>query len=472
LKNSTLIQVLKSFSKDEYEKFNEFISSSYFNKAVYVCKYFEKIKEYYPEFLNLEESKEKIFKSLYPGRIYNDATIRKLNSEVLKLAEEFITVSSLQNQNFLKNTLLLEQLDKRKIDSLFSRKLSSSYLLLEQSGLRTEKYFKDLTALNDIEFLFYSMRNRTKGFPVHCDSNENLDKFYIIQKLKKIIVIANESKHRKKIFLGKKEIAGFINSVKKNQFFNLPSIQILYNVFMIIWEGKTEYFNSLKDLFKIHKSEIGEDEAEWIYFTMINFCIIQSNAGKKEFINEELELYKSIIVDNFLLFNDAIETDFYKNIIFCAVEAGDFEFAENFKDKYAKNIFSKDKDYIVDLCNADIAFAKKDYAKALEILAKINFTDVQQKFNLRNLSLKIFYENDMYEQAFLSIDSYRQNLKREDTLPPDFTRLYTTFITLYKKLLKIKLSKNQNEAQLLNINIKKAETIGKVWLLKQSEALF
>lgn len=466
-----LIEILKSFTNQEIENFGDFLGSPYFNKAKYIKNYFDKLKELYPDFESYDNHKTEIFHSLYPDREYNDATVRKLQSELLKLAEEFISITLFKNKEQLRYSLLLEELDKRKIDKLFKKRLEQSYARLQESGFDNEKYFKDMCTLNDAEILFHSMRDRRKGFAKYYTSIENLDKAYIIQKLKKIIILITEDIHFARILKDKKEIENFIKLIQKNEFFEFPLIQILYNIVMLNWERSESYFDSLKKLIKLNKTKISIEELEWAYFAMMNYCVVQVNKGRKEFAKEELEIYRNIIQDNLLLYNNTLESGFYKNIISCAVEAGNLKFAEEFKDEYIKYIFTDDKNDILAFCNANIAFAKREYAKALEILARINFSDVNQKFSLRNLSLKIFYESEMYEQALAGVDSYKQNLKREKTLPLEIIKLYNNFIILYKKLLKLKITPAKDESYLLMKSIKKTETIAKTWLTEQIQVL-
>lgn len=471
MNNFSLTQLLKALNSEEFDKLNDFICSPYFNKAVYIRNYFDKVKEFYPGFENFENSKEKIFSLLYPGREYNDATIRKLNSELLKLIEEFITINSLREKIHLKNNFLLKELDKRKLDNLFLKKMGSSYELLEKTDSKNEEYFKELHDLNNIEIFFNSLRDGKREISKYHQSIDNLDKFYIIQKLKRITILARVDKMYAKVISDKKEIINFINAVKKSKYFELPVVQIVFNILLINRTDEEEYFNNLKKIIPLYKAEISRDELETAYIAMLNFCVAQANMGNTKFTSDELQIYKFMIEDNFLLTDNRLQASFYKNIVFCSVEAGDLKFAEEFKEEYAKYLFIPEKNNLVEFCNANIAYAKKDYAAALETMAKINFTLIYQRLSLRGLYMKIFYENEMYEQGFLNIDSYKQMLKREKTLPADVLKLYTNFISLYSKLLKIKVSPDKGEAKMLLNQIKKADTVVKSWLIAQCELL-
>lgn len=469
--NTSLVNILKSFSKEELIKFDDFLNSPYFNKAIYVKNYYGKIKELCPQFENPDNMKKEIFQSLYPGKKYNDATVRKLNSELLKLAEEFIISNSLRDKVYLKNNILLKELDKRKIDNLFIRKLESSYKALNNAASRNEEYFREMHDLNNTEIFFHSLRDDKREFSKYNESIENLDKFYLIQKLKRITILARVDSMYSRVIEDKKEINRFIAAVKKSKFFELPVMQLIFNILMINLTDEKEYFDNLKKLTPLYKNVISRDELESVYIAMLNFCVSKANKGTTEYATEELNIYKNMIEDDFLLVNERLQAVMYKNIVFCAVDAGDLQFAEEFKNQYEKHLFIAEKVNLIEFCNAYIAYAKKDYPSALEMLAKINFTLVNQRYSLRGLYFKIFYESGMYEQAILNIDSYKQTLKREKTLAPEVMKLYSSFASLYSKLLKIKLLPDKNEASILLNTIIKSDTVAKSWLIKQCSAL-
>lgn len=471
MKNSSLEKIFQSFSDEEHIRFEDFINSPFFNKAVYVKNYYQRLREMCPGFKNIDEKKPDIFKSLYPERAYNDSTVRKLNSELLKLAEEFLITISLKDKTYLRNNTLLKELDKRKADNLFDKRLNYSYKLLEREDSQNEEYFIELHELNNTEIFFHSLRDGKKNFSKYHQSIENLDKFYIIQKLKRLTILTRVDKMYAKVIKDKKEISSFIKLVQKSSFFPLPVVQIIFNILMLNWIESEEYFYNLKKLVPLYKNKISRQELESAYIAMLNYCVAKANMGSYQFIEHELQIYKYLIEDNFLLVDNRLQAVMYKNIVFCALDAGDLKFAEDFKEEYSKYLFIPEKVHLIEFCNANIAYAKKEYAKALQTMAKINFSNVLQRFSLRNLYLKIFYENEMHEQAFLNLDSYYHTLKREKTLPADVLKLYTTFLSLYKKLLKLKLSPNKSEAFLLAGSIKRSDTVAKSWLIKMCEKL-
>jgi len=64
--NSSLIEVLRTFSKNEISRFDEMIHSPYFNKSSTVIKFWSVIKNYSPDFDSEELKRETIYKKVFP----------------------------------------------------------------------------------------------------------------------------------------------------------------------------------------------------------------------------------------------------------------------------------------------------------------------------------------------------------------------------------------------------------------------
>ncbi|MDQ3022290.1 MAG: hypothetical protein M3R36_17225 [Bacteroidota bacterium] len=63
------------------------------------------------------------------------------------------------------------------------------------------------------------------------------------------------------------------------------------------------------------------------------------------------------------------------------------------------------KNTFLNYCHSCLAFENKKYENALNFLSKINFDHYQLKFLIKNLTLKIYYEQKQYEAIFSLIDS-------------------------------------------------------------------
>src|SRR5262245_37025925 len=107
MKKSKLIQILKSFSSDEMKEFEKFISSPFFGCKNFVLNFFRELKKYYPYFKEEDIQKEEIFARLYKNKKYNDGLIRRMTSDLITLAEEYIMYKEFKNNKAYCNHTLL-----------------------------------------------------------------------------------------------------------------------------------------------------------------------------------------------------------------------------------------------------------------------------------------------------------------------------------------------------------------------------
>lgn len=112
MKDTKLIQLLKTFSKEEIKELEKFVASPYFSRGRDLKPFYRILKSYHPEFNNLNFTYEKIYRKLYPKEKYNKSkaenVIRVLSSELTKLTEEFITIRDLRSNEFRSRICLLE----------------------------------------------------------------------------------------------------------------------------------------------------------------------------------------------------------------------------------------------------------------------------------------------------------------------------------------------------------------------------
>ncbi len=461
----TLFKIFRSFTPDEMNSFSEFVETPFYNKASYVTNYFKILRSYYPDFSKGDP--KYIFNLLYPQKKYNNATIRRLNSELLFLAEKFLTLTALEKNNTMKSALLLEQLDQRKIDTHFIKKLRSSRSELNSKKKDGEKYYRDNQTLLEIEIIHHTMRERSKGAELFYTAVYNVDVYHAIKKLIGFIVIAQESLNVSEISIDKKKVNEFTKYITDNVYFGLPLIKILYNILQLSIKMEEKYFLELKQLIPEHKDKISEQDLEHGYFMMLNFCVLETNRGSDKYKLEELGIYKDLINEGLLLYNNELESQIFKNIVSCALDVNDLSFARDFMDKFKSHIFTNDKVNIVLYCEANYSYKNRDYETALEILSRLNFSEISYKLSLRVLTLKIYFEKGLYDQSLMAVDAFNHFLKREKKVSLSVKRLYLLFAKFYEHLLKLKLKGDSAGIGVLNKTIKNSDSISKAWLLKQ-----
>ncbi|MBK8983686.1 MAG: hypothetical protein IPM38_15555 [Ignavibacteria bacterium] len=68
MRSLRLVNILKTFTKEEIKEFEKFVASPYFSRGRNLSPFFSVIKKYYPEFYPDQYSAEKIFRELFSGK--------------------------------------------------------------------------------------------------------------------------------------------------------------------------------------------------------------------------------------------------------------------------------------------------------------------------------------------------------------------------------------------------------------------
>ncbi|MBK7253137.1 MAG: hypothetical protein IPI04_04255 [Ignavibacteria bacterium] len=91
---SSLLEIIRTFTKQELAKFEDFVRSPYFNKKENVTKLFLEIKKYAPEFKSENLEKEIVWQKIFSKVKYNYGIMKNLIFDLNKLAVKFIELEN------------------------------------------------------------------------------------------------------------------------------------------------------------------------------------------------------------------------------------------------------------------------------------------------------------------------------------------------------------------------------------------
>nr|HMT10995.1 hypothetical protein [Ignavibacteria bacterium] len=151
LKN-TVISILRSFSREEIIKFDDFLKSPYFNKKRPVQNLFAEIKKYYPGLDSSELEKDKVWKKLYPGKEYNYGVMKNLIHDLTKLAEQFITQEEYRQNEIQEFANLYKAIANRNLKNVLDNKEKNVEKISSDSNLNKitipiEEYYHLITKI-------------------------------------------------------------------------------------------------------------------------------------------------------------------------------------------------------------------------------------------------------------------------------------------------------------------------------------
>lgn len=471
-----LESLLFTFSKSSLNHFRKYLSSLFFNENQDLVRLFDLIhKQISATTDNGVNStglkKEQVWKQLFPQKKYVDVQFRRLCSDLTKLAQNFLAYRQFKKTPFQEETLLLSAINNPKLNKHFTAVVRQTRLMQEKAGYKDADFHYN-TFL--IEQSCHKHLELLKKKPDSLDNLEradyHLDCFYITKKLKNYCD-----------FLGYKNISSFdINAqlfpsfleiIENSKFREEPSINAYYLVARMFLNPEDEsYAESLKNLLFTHSKKFSDSEVKLFYIHLKNYYIsIKINAGLHEYYKNLFEIFKMQIEQGYILDNDIIGTQNYKNIISVGLNLQQFDWVEEFikvyTDKLPKELLDNNLKYNL----AKVSFYKGDYAGAIERLREVEYKTPEHSLGGKLMLLKIYYELNELMALDSLIDSFSIYLRRNRLISKEMKQQYMNVLRFTKKLANMpeydKAAAGKIKTQIENCKALAAKN----WLLEKVE---
>lgn len=484
MRKSKVIEILRTLSEDELKRFKDFVNSPFHNRNKNVIRLFDNIRKYYPAFDSDRLEKEKVFIKLFPGKVYNDVVMRILISDLLKLSEEFLAYLSYRKQPLQEIKHLLNELMERKLDSLHRSNLRIGEKLLNESIKIDYKYFFELYDIETyrIDFLIENDQQ------AHTASHVLKQGQYLINLfLFGIFNIAHELTTHREVLnitfdfdLVKKtlecfDLSNLFKYMNENKYEHYPVLSIYYNMFLSCTDPfNVKYYYIMKSLIESNIDKFDIKEKVNLYIILETLCVTQLSAGNEIFYKEMFEIYNLMLKHKIYIHSEKenFQVNLFRNMFFTAVVLKEFVWAENFLKDYIGKLSAEQREDMSHYSKAVLNFEKGEYEKALEELSKVRFKFFVYKYEIRMLTLKIYYEQHSYEAAISLIDTFQHFLSNNKSVPESEKERFGKFLKCLNNLIKIKTGFTSAADFDIKNEIKNSKSIiSKRWLLEKVEEL-
>ncbi|MCI0450102.1 MAG: hypothetical protein L0Y79_10040 [Chlorobi bacterium] len=477
MKNSSLVNILRKFTPKEMKEFREFINSPFFNKNKNVIKLYDIIKKAYPKLEDDKLNKEKVFAKLFPGQKYKDSTMRLLMFYLYEAAEKYIVFQKMLSDNFSVKEKLLTSLRERDLLKESQRVAREIEAEFKKTSLKDEAYFMnrflyDFEYLNLLDIIHigkyekYLTKNHTES------ALRNLTYYYLARALKFYTIIINTQKLLNVEF-DFKFFEKIINSINIDDFSDSPVIMLYYSTVMALQKPNEEkYYYEMKEYVQKYEKELDLDNLLDIYVNLENYCIRKSRVGKKEFDKELFEIYRLELDKKLYLHHNQMTHHFYKSVVITSLDLKEFEWTENFIEKYKNEVVAEFRDSAYYFCLSRVELKKKNFEKSLEYLSKVRTDEIYMKTETRLMQGVLFYELNLDDPLNSLTDTLRHFFKNQKFIARDRLIFYHDFVKSLSKLNSLKNKKNAFEAEKLKEQIEsKDKVFMKKWLVEKTEEL-
>ena len=469
LQSGNLIQLLKAFSKEEMKEFGKFVSSPFHNNRKEVVFFFEEIKIFYPDFNQHNFSKEYIFSLLYPGKKYQDDVMRRLSSNLFKLAEEFAAYKIYISDRFDFEKNLLEFYASKNIDKFFWKQHRDVENYLEQQSFRDTEYYRRLTYINELELKYILKDDPTYKKSSYEKEMDNLWKYGLAAMLRLYGFAEYET-----YFFNKKYELKFADELltmaEESNFMNSGTVEIYYLILKLYrYDKSDEIFIKLRKLIEEKFNEFSKGECFSFYVHLINYCNINKLANDKEYIRIKFEIAKEIVERDLIVQNGVIDPGWFRGIFSMAYNSGKIKFAEDFIEKHKSLVTGKEKENVVKHAYANLAIYKKDYESALNYLSDCSYQHLNDKWTVKQMYMTIYFETNNFEQFLYVADSMKHLIKDEGSWNENLIIPIRNFINSLTKLFKVKMGEKNIPVDEIKNEIMESKIISRKWLLEKIE---
>lgn len=436
MQNTRLVKFLKSLNKNEIRQFRDFINSPSFNKNKNVTELFEILSEYYPEFEAPDMNEKKLYEIIFKNDNFEYFKIKNLISDLFALGKEFLAFNSYIKDQNVKGIYLLQELRKRNLDTAYEQAFKYASDSLDKIKLKDEDFYFNKMNLQFELMSYYSPKKPNANFHY---MQERLDLFvnYSVIFLLKIYNIMLHEKNQNSYNFDMKLFDNIMEYLEKNKFGDIPTLEVYYYVLLMEKTKDEKYFYILKELKNKYMENLSSVDNYMLYLHLDGYCATAYNIyGRTDLLYEQFNLAKEHPVSDTTELGKILYPDFL-NQVKKAVRVNEFEWAEDFIEKYMKKL-SEEKENTLNFCYGIIAYKKGESDKALDFFSRTNFSSFIIKIQVKILLLQLYIEKEYYDQALLMIDSFRHFLTREKSMLDSMKTSVMEFLKITSDLVRIK----------------------------------
>ena len=491
MKNSRIVEILKSFSPKDIKEFRKFLKSPFFGCKKYVLNFFNELVKHYPEFDEKDINRKAVYVKLYMSKDYNDGLIRKMSSELCGFAEEYIMYCEFRSNDAFRNQTLLSGLRNRNLNSLFELKSAKMTDLLEKEKTGSQTFFNKYLIDNEIHG--YHLTIKSKQLGEYLESGLVSHTIIFIEHLLHFIRYSNSFGHEYEIkseilnkLLNNSDLEKFkeslINSIIMSEsgdkkISDDKIINYLRLIFLkyLISENKDdeESYVKFRDLLFEYKDKLTGHTVLNSFAAISQFIARHSSESDTGYLEDAFRINEIILKDKlFLEHSEFLQITFCSYHISTCLKLIRIDAVSDFLKNYSDYFYSDYKEDLIKYCRAIILFSEKKYEKSLELLSSVVFDRPALNVSVKILKLKNCYEMNYSDLLYSELSTLKRFYSSETLLSDSAKLNIKNFANIISKIAKLREMKDKDELFIVEKNIIKKDSLReKKWLSEKASEL-
>jgi len=478
---SDLFTLLSKLTVKENKNFGVFLKNEYLSHNKKCYYFFRELLNYYPLYRIEQEEIETIYRKLYEEKSFHESTFRSLVRSLLISLEDF---------------LVIENLKKNKVEREF--KLSKIYYDLNVYGVTVKKMDELKTTLKnlkegdlsghflrlyDYEILNYNLFDTKQkilhksesdySFHIIQNANNYMSLYYFIETVSNFVNYKIQQhmydKHSGALLenLSAPELKRFDLMFKNTDH---EYAYLLYKKLYILYSEKADknIFLDYKTMLFMCSEHLSQKELLNHYNNLITFCIIHK-AYIPELADGLWSLYEFYLSKELYISDSShyLDTYLFRSIVFHGLRLGYYSEVKDIIEKHSYNLNPDDTTNMKYLGNSYLLYYTGNLQKAKEQAEKVKLNDYVFKYDIKNLLIKIYFEEGSFEQLNSTIKCYKEYLRNDEILNEEIKLSFKNFLYYTEHLAKEIDTENTQELNYLLDKLNKHDNVySKDWLSK------
>jgi len=437
---------LSKLKRDEFNRFELFVQSPYFQKSEKYVQLFQLIKPFYPEFVIPKSTYQKINK-LYTSEVAYNVLLSRMND----VLDEFELYELFQSKTHLKNALKYElELDKKNNLKYYQTLEKTEQHIIQNSDDLYAAFYKEFSSIALCENNWLS--NKEKILQHSDNALSNIMQFFLS---KYLMTYANKTTHLINLAQQPEEkeenkiILNFVQDSIEQQPLSVCCLFYIIQLFKNI-NGNNSEFDKYYQLLKSQTFDLATNEISYeIKYALIqasSACIFKCYA-EPSYLQNAFELIQFLIEKDlyFSVLHQPLTQQRFILIVKVALGANQVEWAKKFIESKISLIDKELQNDFYNYALGLIYYNQQDYNAAVKLMIKINLNTPQYLIDYKITLLKMQYELNELSNFNYQSQTFLKFMKKDKSLSKMHKKNVLDSIEFIKILFKYKNNKIAND---------------------------
>ncbi len=457
-----IIKLFSSLSGVEKREATVFLDSPYFNRRHDVLRLWEALLEAKGRFSEL--SPEALFRRVYPDRHFDDVAWRHVQSFLLERLESFLTQRALEQAPLMADLHLAPVLREKGQDKALDHLFRRSSVTLNKIP-RDHSWYYLQYRLEWEKYVAQESHSRTRDNNL-TEISRAFDVYLFAGKLR--LACLTES-HRAvyNVDYDPGFLPVLLTWLEHSDLLETPIVALYYHCYRALTDGSETDFRAFRRQLEQQSVQLPAEEQQSLLLLAVNYCIRRLNTGEKRYIREAFDLYRVGLDTSALLEHGYLSRFAYKNIVALGLRLEEFDWVEHFIHEYEPFLEEKYRAANRDYNLARLYFVRKDFRRAMPLLACVDESDLLLNLDSRVMLLKMYYESGEWDALDALLSSFRILLLRKKKVIGYHKNHYLNILRYVQKLIRLKPQDKQAIQQFRKEIQENTAVPEKEWLLEQ-----